>query len=344
MARCGIASLDDLLDGRSQASIGPGATDQEAVAEIQDFLRCQGYAGLPGLIGPGRGGSFGPKTCEAVREFRSARNLGSEESVDSATLRALVEAPAAKPLASRSYLSLVLGIEPRGMAWVVALTSHFESARSFSAMCLNKDRAGLSFGLIQWAQKPGRLHEILKAFDDVDHDRFVSVFGAGNQEHASGLLAHTAKPNGGVDPATGATTDTQYDLVAPEWVERFSAASLDRDLQRTQCDTAIRAFSGCRERLSKSALLIRSERGVAFLMDLANQHGEGGARSIYSAVVKPGIDEAELLEAMANESIRRVGAQFGEGTVFVKSTVDRRTFFRTTALLSDGEFAEPRVT
>lgn len=333
MSRTGIGCIDDLLEGRSQSPIGPDTSDREAIAEIQDFLRCQGFSGLPGLLGAGRG-VFGPKTSEAVRDFRASHNLGPGEQVDAATLRALMERPASKPLASRTYLALVLGIDIQGMAWIVALTSHFESARNFGALCLNTDRAGLSFGLIQWAQKPGRLNEILRAFDAADHARFVSVFGGGDESVAAGLLAHTAKPGGGVDPGTGAATDPAYNLVEPPWTDRFRSAALDRPWQRTQCEVAIRSFSETFVRLRPSAPSIRSERAVAFLLDLANQHGEGGSRSIYRAVAKPGVPEPDLLAAMADESVRRVTAQFGPGSPVVKATLDRRSFFRTSDLLS----------
>lgn len=339
MSRCGIASIDDLFEGRSATPIGPGTTDQAAVSEIQDFLRCQGFPGLPGLLGPGRG-VFGPKTQEAVRGFRSAHSLGDGESVDSATLRALVETPATRPLASRAYLALALGIDIQGMAWIVSLTSHFESARSFSAMCLNTDRAGLSFGLIQWAQKPGRLNEILRAFDQADHARFVAVFGAGDESLAQGLLAHTARPDGGVDTQTGVATNPAFDLIHDPWPARFQAAALERGWQRVQCETAIADFSDSYQRLKPSAPQIRSERGVAFLLDLANQHGEGGARSIYRAAARPGASEPEVLAAMADESVRRLVAQFGADSAAVKATIDRRTFFRTTNLLADAGFED----
>jgi peptidoglycan hydrolase-like protein with peptidoglycan-binding domain len=337
MGRCGIAAIDDLFEARGQATIGPGS-DPEAVGEIQDFLRCQGFGGLPGLLGSGRG-KFGPKTCEAVRNFRAARNLGEGEMVDSAVLHRLVEEQAGQPVASRAYLGLVLDMEFSGMLPIVALTSQFESGQRFGCMCLNTDRAGLSFGLIQWAQRPGRLHEILAAFNTADPAAFVEVFGGGDASVAGRLLELTAQPSGGVDPATGQATDPAFDLIAPPWTERFKAAAIRRDWQRTQCETAIADFSGTWARLGPQTPRIRSNRGVAFLLDLANQHGEGGARSIYRAVGPANKDESELLLAMAEESVKRVRKQFGPGSAVARATRARRDFFCTTTALSDLEFA-----
>lgn len=317
--------------------IGPGS-DPQAVGEIQDFLRCQGFGGLPSLLGAGRG-TFGPRTREAVRNFRAAEGLGDLEAVDTELLHRLVEKPAPHAVASRAYLGLVLDFEFSGMLPVVALTSQFESAQRFGCLCLNTDRAGLSFGLIQWAQKPGRLHEILAAFEAANPTAFVEVFGGGDAAVAGRLLELTSGPSGGVDPQTGEAADPAFNLIEPAWTDRFTAAAMRRDWQRTQCETAVQDFTGAWERLQPKTPRIRSARGAAFLLDLANQHGEGGARSIYRAVDAQARDESELLEAMAEESVNRVRRQFGPGSAEARATRTRRDFFRTTPELSDGELA-----
>lgn len=142
-----------------------------------------------------------------------------------------------------------------------------------------------------------------------------------------------AKPNGGVD-GTGATTDPQVDLIQEPWRSRFHRAALSRELQRVQIDAAAQAFGASRQRIQAYAPDIRSERGVAFMLDLANQHGDGGAKSIFQKIHQPGLSEAQLLVAMQAESVARVQAQFGSGNV-VTSTRNRREAFRTTPLLSD---------
>ena len=105
-------------------------------------------------------------------------------------------------------------------------------------------------------------------------------------------------------------------------------------LQRVQIALAIAAFERSIALLQTFAPEIRSERGIAFMVDVANQHGDAGAESIFEKVRKPGLTEAELLAAMTEESVARVRTQFGDGAE-VESTRARRTAFQTTELLSD---------
>jgi hypothetical protein len=106
---------------------------------------------------------------------------------------------------------LLLNFDWSGLTKIVILTSILEGQGTFGAMNLNTDKAGLSYGIIQWAQKPGRLHEILQAFSDANADAFTAIFGGGDGSVASDLLAQTVKPNGGVD-SSGETTDDKFDL------------------------------------------------------------------------------------------------------------------------------------
>lgn len=248
----------------------------------------------------------------------------------------MVDAPASNPIASRGYLALVLDFIFSGIVRVMSLTTRFEGAGRFTAINRNTDKAGLSFGLIQWAQKPGRLNELLRAFQQQQPQNFVRIFGGGDAALAQALIAHTAKPGGGVD-SQGRTTDPRFDLVSEPWVSRFHQAALDRNLQRVQVNLALSAFRVSFQRLQAFAPPIRSERGVAFMLDLANQHGNGGAKSIFTKVQKPGLSEAELLKAIQEESVARVRAQFGEGNEVV-STRNRREAFRTSPLLLGAPF------
>src|SRR5262249_54684387 len=79
---------------------------------------------------------------------------------------------------------------------------------------------------------------------------------------------------------------------------------------------------------------IRSERGIAFMLDVANQHGDGGAKDIIGTVSRPDLDEADLLAAVQQESVARVRRQFGEGPE-AESTFNRRQAVRTAKLLAD---------
>jgi peptidoglycan hydrolase-like protein with peptidoglycan-binding domain len=334
MAITGISKIDQLLGGQTE-SIGPNVSDQDAVGVLQDLLIGHDMKGLPGLLGKGRG-LFGNNTAGAVREFQKAQKLPETGVVDSATLRKMVEVPSVKPIACLGYLALSLDILFKGMIRVMSLTSQFEGAGLFTAINRNTDRAGLSFGLIQWAQKPGRLNEILRAFQAAQPALFVQIFGGGDVALAQGLINHTAKPRGGTNEQ-GQTIDSRYDLTSEPWVSRFIQAGRNRELQRVQVNMALAAFKKSFDRVRSFAPQIRTERGIAFMLDVANQHGDGGAQSIFTKVNKPGLSEAALLAAIQQESVARVRSQFGEGAE-VQSTQNRREIFRTTSLFLDQPF------
>lgn len=333
--RTGIDRIDDLLSDRSGATIDPNA-DQDAVGFVQDVLLGHDFRSLPGVLGAGRG-VFGPHTTDAVRAFQQQSSLNATGTVDGPTLQALVKTPWTRPFACCAYLTVVLDVAYTGMARLVSLTAQFEGMGRFTALNRNSDGAGLSFGLIQWAQKPGRLNELLRAFQAGEPARFVDVLGGGVEETAQLLIEHTAKPRGGTN-VHGLTTDPRFDLIAAPWDTRFVAAGHDPALQRVQLRTAIAAFQKSLQRLQAMMPALRSERGIAFLLDVANQHGDAGAESIIRAVQRPGISESDLLAAIQRESVARVRAQFGDGPE-TDSTAVRRNAFRTSPLLSDQPLA-----
>jgi peptidoglycan hydrolase-like protein with peptidoglycan-binding domain len=335
MVNTGINRIDQLLSSTG-APIAAGETDAEAVGVVQDLLIGHGFRKIPGILGTARG-KFGPATVAAVTQFQKQNALPETGAVDAATLRRLAELPATQPIASRGYLALALDLSWAGFPRLVSLTAQFEAAGCFTAMNKNTDKAGLSFGLIQWAQKPLRLAELLKAFFAADAAKFVEIFAAGDAALAKDLIAHTSKTRGGTN-ATGATVDPRFDLVAEPWLTRFLTAGRDRRFQRVQIDEAVAAFRASSDRIRGFAPVVQSERAFAFLLDLANQHGDGGSETICRACLRPGISEADLLAKMEAESVARVRKQFGEGNE-VKSTLSRRKGFRESALLSDAPFA-----
>lgn len=330
MALCGVNRIDDMLGGSTQVlPLATGDNDVAAVGAVQDFLACQGYRGMPGPLSSAWG-RYGPQTTQAVREFQRDCGLPVSGQVDQSTLRALVERPAPAAMATRGYLALVLDIEYQGITRLMSLTSQFEGAGRFGAVNLNSDRAGLSFGLIQWAQKPGRLNELLRAFSGFAPHEFVRILGGGDADLALRLIQHTAKPRGGTD-SLGVTTDPQFDLVVEPWLGRFRAAAQDGTLQKVQVHTATADFASSLAQLRAFAPELTTEREIAFMLDLANQHGDAGARSIRDTV------GAKLID-LAGESQRRVAAQFGANSNEVASTRARRTAFRTSTLLRDAPF------
>jgi peptidoglycan hydrolase-like protein with peptidoglycan-binding domain len=337
MALCGISRIDDLNAGAATASpIGPGDPDRESVGLIQGLLTGQGEKGLPNLLSPDYG-VFGPATSAAVQQFRAQHSIAPGNQVDAQTLQSMVQSPAPVPVASRGYLTLVHNFDYSGLAKILSVVAQMEGAGKFGALNLNTDKAGLSFGLIQWAQKPGRLSEILDAFFAASEADFVRILGAGDADFASGLIAHTKQPLGGIDKPTGQTTDPAFDLVNEPWVSRFRHAALWKPFQKVQLQTALNDFSGSLRIIKQYAPQFDSERAVGFTLDLANQFGNAGARSIYQAVWNAGMSVNDLLQAMADESVERIQDPWKTGTQA------RRQHFLTTGFLSDNAFGDAAI-
>jgi hypothetical protein len=316
--------------------LATGDPDRDAVGAVQDLLSGYGNRQLPDVRLPAHG-NYGSMTAAAIQQFRAANRLPPSNEVDSACLIALAQGKPSGPMACRGYIALALDVEVGAMTYLMTLTSLWEANARFALLNLNTDKAGLSFGVIQWAQKPGRLNEILSAFQNADAARFSNLFGG--DAAAAGLLAHVAQAGGGVDPVSGVTTDPAFDLVADPWKSRFQAAGLDPAFQTVQVNVATADAQSAFDQMSGHASLIASQRGVGFLLDVANQHGVAGALSIYDAVSSGVSTESALLQAMRDESVRRVTAQFGPGSPEVQSTASRRDWFRTTPVLSDAPFA-----
>lgn len=333
----GSDRIDRLWSTSDAPPIARGDSDVEAVGAIQDLLIGQSGK-LPGILDAGRG-QFGALTQGALGAFQGAADHEPTGQVDHDTLHLLAERPAITPITSRVYLTLVLDLPWTGFTRLVALSAQFEGAGKFGASNRNRDHAGLSFGIIQWAQKPGRLNELLRAFERADGDKFVAIFGAGDPALAAGLLEHTQKALGGVDGA-GRTIDPRFDLVNDVWSARFHAAAIDRLWQKTQIHEAVTAFRASCATIRAISPIIRSERAFAFLLDTANQHGDGGLRNICKKVLTGDMTESAFLAAVQAESVRRLEKQFGVGSDEAVSTHRRREAFRTSPLLSDELFQE----
>lgn len=334
MARCGIDRIDALHAGSPLAvAIRVGDGDREAVEVLQGLLTGQGESGLPNLLSADCG-VFGPLTSSAVERFRARNGLAAGTEVDCATLQALVRVPAMVPTASRGYLTLVLDFNYGGLAKILSVVTQMEGAGKFAAMNLNTDGAGLSYGLIQWAQKPGRLAEIVNAFCEADAGQFVRIFGEGDAGLAQGLIAHLRKSCGGVDETSGRTSRAKFDLVNEPWVRRFQAAALFVPFQRVQVQAALKDFKNSLAKVRQYAPQLSSERAAGFVLDLANQFGDGGARNIYRDAWREGISVNELLEAMARQSVERVEARWKA------ATEARRQHFLATDFLSDSKLED----
>jgi peptidoglycan hydrolase-like protein with peptidoglycan-binding domain len=334
MALCGIPRIDDLNTNAAGATaIAAGDPDKDSVGLLQQMLAGMGQPGLPNLLSPDYG-VFGPRTTTAVQNFRAAQGLPAGEAIDAQCLQTLVATSPAVPVASRGYMTLVLNFPYTGLAKIVSVVAQMEGAGKFSALNENTDKAGLSFGLIQWAQKPGRLTEILKAFSKASPDDYVRIFGDGDAGLAARLIAHTQKVKGGIDPATGQTTDPTFDLIDDPWVSRFRQAALFKPFQQVQVQTALDDFANSLGIIQGYAPQLTTERALGFMLDVANQFGDPGLHSIYNAVAQDGMAVSDLLQAIADESVARIQDPWKTGTQA------RRQHFLTTTFLSDGPFVD----
>jgi len=330
MALSGITRIDRLMDQQAAAAppVSPADADREAVGAIQDLLRGHGHAAMPSLAAADYG-LFGPKTKLAVQQFRRRNGLPVADQVDAVMLKKLIDLEPHDPVASRPYVCLCLDIGWSGMTKVLLVTAQLEGMGRFGALNLNTDKAGLSYGIIQWAQKPGRLKEILVAFAADDREEFARIFGGGDAAVADRLIAHTRLPKGGVIPATGDTTNPAFDLVSPPWTDRFLQAARKRGWQKVQIDTSMAAFRRSLKKLHAYAPEMNSERKAAFMLDLANQCGDSGARAIYYKSRRPGISAEDHMEAIAAESLNRVEPRFRD------AVRHRRRVFLDTGHLAD---------
>lgn len=332
MAICGIPRIDDLNSGVEGAtSIGVGESEKECVGLVQQMLAGMGHTGLPNLLSADYG-TFGPRTVSAVRAFRAAQGLPGGEDIDAQCLQTLVQASATVPVASRGYLTLVLDIPYTGLAKIVSVVAQMEGAGKFSALNLNTDKAGLSFGLIQWAQKPGRLAEILNAFSTASPDDFHRIFGDGDAALGAQLIKYTQKPRGGVDPATGLSVDPAFDLINEPWLSRFRNAAVFKPFQKVQVETALDDFADSLKIIQSYAPELDTERALGFMLDVANQFGDRGLHSIYDAVAQNGMPVSELLQGIADESVDRIQDPWK------LATQARRQHFLATRFLSDDPF------
>jgi hypothetical protein len=344
----GVEVIDGFFANSAPPPVELSTAGPEAVGVIQDLLTGHGFSNQPSILAPGYG-ACGNATSEALRSFQNNCGLTPDGILTSATMKQLVALPAKDPRATEAHLSLVLGIPFTGMDRVLAITAQMEGAGKFAAFNLNTDFAGLSFGIIQWSQSTGRLLEIVGAFRNTDAEAFVRIFGAGDPLLCDRLIQHLKKPNGGVVPQVGTTTDSQFNLISSPWVDRFKQAAVVAAWQQAQVSTARKAFEGSLATLREydTAGLVKSERAVAFMLDVANQFGNGktmkpappspdrGLAGLYRRVFRQGIAVDELLEGIAEATVAAMPLRFQAG---VRA---RRNLFLTTPLFSKTEEFQP---
>ncbi len=191
---------------------------------------------------------------------------------------------------------------------------------------LNTDQCGISFGILQWSQKAGQLQRFLRACHDREPVGWSRIMGGNPGSDA--ILDYTARADGGLD-AHGCAVDPAFELTKDPWKSKLEALGASLPMQRVQLDLAAETY---REELAHErgyAGAATSERGFAFLLDLANQFGSPRVEQHYKLAAQPGVTEAAILKTMEDAFTAIARLQF---QAQVKA---RREFFRTTPLLSD---------
>ena len=186
----------------------------------------------------------------------------------------------------------------------------------------------LFFGLMSWGLKDGSLKNILERFQNEQPETFVQIFGDGDASKAQRLIAYTAQ--------RGQNADPEFNLTDESWIGRFQKAAQNPQLQAVQ----LKAFNDINlkylNELSAIAPNVKTERGIAFLLDIAYQMGVTSAKkAIEEAQHEPiAQNESEFLRRLKDITMKRV-QRFGQP--IVRAVERRRQLFLTTPILSDQE-------
>ena len=188
------------------------------------------------------------------------------------------------------------------MEWVDRVIERVsEHEGRYDSLNRNTDGAGLSFGILQWAQKTGDLSKLLAAMYGADSELFRQIFGPKWAE----LLETTRK--GSLDPVDGAV------LWREPWVSRFRAGGRHPVFQAVQRKIARQGphFQGAME--ASRILGVQTERAMALFFDTSVQQGAGAATKVarqvkdrFEAQGRTTVPYDELLRAYAQRAADRV--------------------------------------
>jgi hypothetical protein len=310
--QCGEPTVDGLLSGDPAVPPLKEGDSSSSVGYVQDLLRGHGYNALPDPRVSGYG-SYGPITARAVADYCLRNKLDGGAGTDSAVLRDLTTRPAPEAVFSPAYLPLVLDIP---------FSSLFETRGAFHTLNLNTDRCGVSFGILQWSQRPGQLHSILEAGATESPASWQAIMGD------SGILDYTARPDGGLN-AEGWAIDPAFELTKDPWKTKLLKLGADPEMQRAQFHLAASSYQAQLQRIESWAEGPKSERLLAFLLDLVNQFGPGRVARQFTTLAATGIAEEAIMQKLEDAFTALSRPEFQP------QVRARREFFRTTPLLSD---------
>jgi hypothetical protein len=93
-------------------------------------------------------------------------------------------------------------------------------------------------------------------------------------------------------------------------------------------DLAFEEFQRSMRQLATAAPEVRTERGFAFMLDVATQFGDAGMKSLIQRARAPGLTEQTLMQRVGDLSVKRMPRYSAESR-------RRRTIFLETPLLLD---------
>ncbi|MCE9553058.1 MAG: peptidoglycan-binding protein [Planctomycetes bacterium] len=306
MADIGISRLDQLYDGMAGAAPITAADSGEIVGVVQELLRNHGLRKVPGAkhvtgtavpSDPAAEpfGAFGKYTKRAVGFFQDKHGLSKQNPpvVDAVTLRRLIQASPGTVCVGRAYLTRRLEIADAVICRVLTLISSWEEHAATGGFCnwkpqdaADKPQTGLSFGILQWTHGSARLGTLLEDFEQ-NAALFSSCFGYSGQDatamvnHAKGGEA-VLKANG--DPVSTSMDKFNFQKRVP-WKAKFVTAGSSTAYQVKQVERALADLRAIHTSKKAVWTKITSQRGWGFMLDFANQFGEGGANTKYTNAV-----------------------------------------------------------
>jgi hypothetical protein len=362
MFSSGIERIDTLLSDTPAPSIGPGEADKFAVGVIQDLLHCwypkiepikeylpkgasyRQPAPLFLLRRPGQSevyGEYGDQTTALVHAFQEKWNsyesppwaLTVDGKVDKLTLQSMLLSPGQlEPFVTPGYFVFVKKKKFTHFLKALALIASQECACKFTTTNRNGDGAGLSCGVVHWAQKPGRLWELFQYFYQQAPDELAKLFGddqASKHANIKKVLAHLKQGKKVLyweknlppkERKLGDSIDRNMEFARlgigeeknRNWYECFLNTLGSELFQGLMFDFAVATLHRMYDKDSPGypfsdeipgqGLLqwggekIKSEKGVIFTLDLLNQHGKDPKKWYAEFTAKdPDISEDELL-------------------------------------------------
>jgi hypothetical protein len=172
---------------------------------------------------------------------------------------------------------------------------------SYASLNLNRDGAGLSFGILQWTQASGNLGKLLATMYAMDPAAFVQIFGSLWQA----LLAATAP--------RGPRSVGGAHLWQEPWATRFRQAGNHPAFQRAQ-EPLAQTDQHMQAALAVACTLgVMTERSMANFFDTAVQQGTNGGRTIaenskaqFTSRGVTSVPYNDLLSTFVNKCLERV--------------------------------------